>query len=148
MRCPYCKKENVAVVDTRSRDSGTTIWRRRECLSCDKRFSSREKIDFSYLLVIKGNGKKEPLSREKIVSGIRKSFGKDRLPEQIVEKLGDEVLGEIHKLAKPQIKSQEIGEMVLARLKKLDPVAYVRFASVFRDFRDAKTFRKTLEELE
>lgn len=147
MRCPFCKSLNVSVADTRSRDDGTVIWRRRLCLSCGGRFSSREKIDFSYLTVVKSDGKKEALSREKIVQGMIKSVGKKHLSEDKVGKLADEILSEIHKLGKRQIKSVEIGNLILAKLKKVDPVAYIRFASVFKDIRDTKTFKEVLDEL-
>src|SRR3989344_9000996 len=145
MRCPFCKSLNVSVADTRARDDGTVIWRRRLCLSCSSRFSSREKIDFSYLTVIKSDGKKEALSREKIVQGMLKSVGKKRLSEDRVGRLADEILQEIHKLGRRQIKSAEIGGLILAKLKKINPVAYIRFASVFEDVKDAKDFKKVLE---
>lgn len=148
MRCPFCQSLNVAVVDSRLRDDGTTVWRRRECLSCSKRFSSREKIDLSYLSVVKKDGKKEPFSREKILMSMVKSFGKHPIPEEKLEKVADEIVQEIHKLGKSEIKTSLIGNLVLERLRKLDLVAYIRFASVFKDFKDIKTFKKEIEELE
>lgn len=148
MRCPFCQSLSVAVVDSRPRDDGTTIWRRRECLSCSKRFSSREKVDFSYLSVIKRNGKKESFSREKILMSIVKSFGKHPIQEQKLEKAVDEVVQEIHKLGKTEIRSSLIGNLVLKRLRKLDPVAHIRFASVFEDFKNVETFKKEFEDLE
>jgi len=148
MRCPFCQSTNVAVVDSRARDDSTTIWRRRECLNCGRRFSSREKIDFSYLLVIKKNGKKLPFSREKILMSMVKSFGKRPIPEQKLEKAVDEIVQEIHKLGKSEIETTLIGDLVLKKLRKLDLVAYIRFASVFKDFKDIKTFKKEVEDLE
>lgn len=148
MRCPFCQSLNVSVADTRSRDDGTIIWRRRLCLSCGGRFSSREKIDFSYLTVVKRSGKKETLSREKIVQAILKSTGKKALSEDQIGRLADEILQEIHKLGKRHIKSSEIGSLILAKLKKADPVAYIRFASVFKDVRDTKDFKKVLEGID
>ena len=147
MRCPFCQSLNVSVADTRSRDDGTVIWRRRLCLSCGGRFSSGEKIDFSYLTVVKSDGKKEPLSREKIVQAMIKSVGKKHLSEVKIGTLADEILSEIHKLGKRRIKSAEIGNLILVKLKKVDPVAYIRFASVFKDVRDTKDFKKVLEGL-
>lgn len=148
MICPFCSKQNVEVVDTRTRDGGATIWRRRRCLSCNKRFSTREKIDFSYLQVTKKNGKKEPLSREKIVVGVMKSVGKKVLSEDQAEKLVDKIFIEVHKRGNPKITTNEIGNMVLLNLKKIDSVAYVRFASVFKNFENIKTFKKVLEGLD
>lgn len=148
MRCPFCQSLNVRVVDSRLRDDGTTVWRRRECLSCGRRFSSREKIDFSYLSVIKKNDKKEAFSREKILMSMVSSFGKQPIPEKKLEKAVDEVVQEIHKSGKSEIKTSLIGNLVLAKLRKLDLVAYIRFTSVFKNFRDIKTFKKEIERLE
>lgn len=148
MLCPFCQSVNVAVVDSRSRDEGTSIWRRRECLKCGKRFSSRERIDFSYLSVVKGNGEKEPFSREKILMSIFKSIGKREIPEEKLEKAVDEITQEIHKNGKAEINSSSIGELVLEKLRKLDPTAYIRFASVFKDFKNIETFKKEFEDLE
>lgn len=148
MRCPFCQSSNVAVIDSRARDDSTTIWRRRECLNCGRRFSSRERIDFSYLSVVKKNGKKVAFSREKILISMVKSFGKRPIPEQKLEKAVDEIVQEIHKSGKSKVKTTLIGDLVLKRLRKLDLVAYIRFASVFKDFKDIKTFKKEVEGLE
>lgn len=148
MRCPFCQSLNVAVVDSRLRDDGTTVWRRRECLSCGRRFSSRERIDFSYLSIVKKDGKKVPFSREKILMSMVKSFGKRPIPEQKLEKAVNEIIQEIHKLGKSEIKTTLIGDFVLKKLRKLDLVAYIRFASVFKDFKNIETFKKEIEELD
>ena len=148
MHCPFCQSANVSVVDSRSRDGGTSIWRRRECLSCGKRFSSREKIDFSYLSVIKKGGKKEAFSRENILMSIFKSLGKQPIDEKKLEKAVDEITQEIHKSGKTEINSLLIGNLVLEKLKKLDPVAHVRFASVFKDFKNIETFKQELKIIE
>jgi len=148
MRCPFCQSSNVAVVDSRLRDDNTTIWRRRECLNCGRRFSSRERIDFSYLSVVKKNGKKVAFSREKILMSMVKSFGKRPISEQKLEKAVNRIIQAIHKLGKPEIKTSQIGNLVLKELCKLDLVAYIRFASVFKDFKDIETFKKEVEDLE
>jgi len=148
MRCPFCQSSNVAVIDSRARDDSTTIWRRRECLNCGRRFSSRERIDFSYLSVVKKNGKKVAFSREKILMSMVKSFGKRSISEQKLEKAVDEIVQEIHRLGKSEIETTLIGNLVLKKLRKLDLVAYIRFASVFKDFKDIKTFKKEVEGLE
>lgn len=148
MRCPFCQSLNVAVVDSRPRDDDTTVWRRRECLACGRRFSSRERIDLSYLIVIKKSGEKESFRREKILMSMVKSFGKRPIPEEKLEKAVDEIIKEIHKRGKAKVKTSEIGNLVLEKLRKLDLVAYIRFASVFKDFGDIKTFKREIERLE
>lgn len=148
MRCPFCKSVNVSVVDSRSRGDGTSIWRRRECLSCEKRFSSKERIDFSEFSVKKRNGDKEPFSREKILMSIFKSLGKRPLDEEKLETAVDEITQEIHRNGKTDIRSSVIGDLVLDKLKKLDPIIYIRYASVYKDFRNTETFKKELKDLD
>lgn len=148
MRCPFCQSLNVIVLDSRLRSEGTTVWRRRKCLSCERRFSSREKIDLSYLVVVKKGGRREPFSREKILMSMVKSFGKRPIPEDKLEKAVDEIVQEIHKLGKSEIKTSLIGNLVLEKLRKLDLVAYIRFASVFKEFKDMKTFKDEVEALD
>lgn len=147
MRCPFCQSFNVVVVDSRLRNEGTSIWRRRECLTCGKRFSSREKADYSYLAVIKKDGRRQPFSREKIFLSMVKSLGKRSIPEQKLEKAVEEIVQEIHKLGQSEIESSLIGNLVLEQLFKLDLVAYIRFASVFKDFKDVETFKEEIETL-
>lgn len=147
MRCPFCQSLNVIVLDSRLRSEGTIVWRRRKCLSCGKRFSSREKVDLSYLVVVKRGGKKESFSREKILMGMVKSFGKQPIPEEKLEKAVDEIVKEIHKLGKSEIKTSLIGNLVLEKVRKLDLVAYLRFASVFKEFKNIGSFKKELEKL-
>lgn len=148
MRCPFCQSLNVIVLDSRLRSEGTTVWRRRKCLSCERRFSSREKIDLSYLVVVKKGGRREPFSREKILMSMVKSFGKRPIPEDKLEKAVDEIVQEIHKLGKSEIKTSLIGNLVLEKLRKFDLVAYIRFASVFKEFKDMKTFKDEVEALD
>jgi transcriptional repressor NrdR len=147
MRCPFCQSLNTYVVDSRTRNEATTIWRRRKCLSCGRRFSTREQLDLSYLMVIKKNGQKEPFSREKILLGMTKSFGKHQIPEQKLEEVVDGIIQDIHKIGVSQIKSELIGNLVLEKLYKLDLVAYIRFASVFKKFKDIESFNKELAML-
>ncbi len=136
------------MADSRLRNEGTVIWRRRKCLACGKRFSSREKLDLSYLIVVKKTGQKEPFRREKILLGMIKSFGKNQIPEEKLEKAVDEIVQEIHKLGASEIPSSVIGDLVLEKLYKLDLVAYVRFASVFKEFKNLESFKKELETLD
>lgn len=145
MLCPFCKSLNVEVINSRLRDEGTTIWRRRSCLSCGKRFSSREKIDFSYLTVVKKGGEEEPFSAEKILMSMVKSLGKKPISQIKLEKAVDEIVQEVHLLGKDKVETTEIGNLVLEKLKKLDLVACLRFASVFKDFDTLETFKKEIE---
>jgi len=147
MRCPFCQSLNTCVIDSRPREEETVIWRRRKCLSCGKRFSSREKLDLSYLMVIKKSGEKKPFSREKILLGMTKSFGKKQIQEQKLEEAVDEIVQEIHKHGVSEIKTSLIGNLVLEKLYKLDLVAYIRFASVFKEFKDFAGFRQEIELL-
>ena len=148
MQCPFCQSLNVIVVDSRPRDEQTTIWRRRKCLSCNRRFSSKEKIDFSYLVVVKKSGQKEIFSRDKIYMSMVKSFGKQPIPQEKLEKAVEEIIQEIHKLAKTTITTTEIGNLVLEKLRQLDLVDYIRYASVFKDFSNIETFKKEIEKVE
>ncbi len=117
-------------------------------MNCKKRFTSREKVDLGYLTVIKKNAKREPFSREKIIMSIVKSFGKRPLPEEKVKGATDTIVDNIHKLGKKEIKTTTIGEMVLQELSKLDKVAYIRFASVFMNFKTLDELQKDLRKLE
>lgn len=145
MRCPFCQSLNTCVVDSRSRNEETTIWRRRKCLSCGRRFSSREKLDLSYLIVVKKDGSKEIFSREKILLGMAKSFGKHQIPEHKLEEAVDGIIQELHQLGRLEVETSFIGNLVLEKLHKLDLVAWIRFASVFKEFGDLESFKKELE---
>jgi len=145
MRCPFCQSLNTCVVDSRLRNESTTVWRRRKCLSCGKRFSSRERLDLSYLVVIKKNGGKEPFSREKILMGVTKSFGKSKIPEEKLDEAVENIIQQIHKMGVSQIKSETIGNLVMEKLYKLDLVAYIRFASVFKELKDIESFKREIE---
>lgn len=145
MRCPFCQSLNTCVVDSRLRNEATTVWRRRKCLSCGKRFSSRERLDLSYLVVIKKNGDEEPFSREKILMGITKSFGKSKIPEEKLDEAVENIIQQIHKMGVSEIKSETIGNLVLEKLYKLDLVAYIRFASVFKELKDIESFKREIE---
>lgn len=117
-------------------------------MSCSKRFSSREKIDSSQFSVVKKSGSKEPFSREKILMSMVKSFGKRPITEQKLEKAVDEIVQQIHKNGKPEIGSSLVGNLVLEKLEKLDLVAHIRFASVFKEFNSFETFKQQLEDWE
>lgn len=148
MLCPFCRSLNVNVINSRIRNEGTTIWRRRECLTCGRRFSSREKIDFSYLTVTKKNGKEETFSNEKILMGMVRSFGKKPIPQERLERAVEEIIRDIHKLGQDKISTAQIGDLVLEKLRTLDLVAYLRFASVFKNFDSLDTFKKEIDKVD
>ena len=145
MRCPYCAHEDSKVTDSRTAESG--IRRRRECLRCNKRFTTYERVQSAAVQVIKRDERREEFNREKLASSIRKASGKRPLPVNAIDKLAGEVEGEVQYLGRAEISSSLIGEMVMERLKGLDRVAYIRFASVYRDFADIDNFRDEIESL-
>ncbi len=143
MKCPYCLG-NTKVLDKRESKDATR--RRRECLKCKKRFTTYERIE-THLLVIKKDGRREAYVREKIRSGFLKACEKRPVSHEKIDKAVSEIEEKIKNLGKNEIPSKIIGEMVMKKLKKLDKVAYVRFASVYREFKDISEFKKTLKEL-
>lgn len=147
MKCVYCGYPESKVIDSRPTDEGSSIRRRRECLSCKKRFTTYEKIDSLPLLVVKKNGERVPFDSDKIKIGIIKACEKRPVPLQKIDELLSGIEKSIFNSLKQEITSKEIGEMVMTGLKKLDDVAYVRFASVYKEFRDVDTFMKELQTL-
>ena len=148
MRCPNCENPDTKVLDSRPVEEGEAIRRRRECEKCGFRFSTYEEIEILDLTVIKRDGSSEPYSREKLERGIRRAFEKREHTDQTFKKVISGVEQDIQKRAKDsQIKSSEIGEMVMKRIKRIDKVAYIRFASVYRQFADVEEFKDMLEKL-
>ena len=147
MKCRYCQSTDSKVVDSRPTEDGTAIRRRRECISCGRRFTTYEKIEELPIMVIKKDGRRQPFDSEKILSGIRKACEKRPVPSAEMDKLVDSVEREVFNSLEQEVKSDSIGEMVMVRLKDLDEVAYVRFASVYREFKDINTFMAELKEL-
>ncbi|WAM32624.1 transcriptional regulator NrdR [Caldicellulosiruptor naganoensis] len=147
MRCPYCGYEDSKVVDTRPADEGRTIKRRRECLKCQKRFTTFEKVERQPVLVIKKDNRREEFDRSKILNGIIKACQKRPVSIEQMNKIVDEIENEIYNSMRDEISSREIGEMVMEKLKKLDEISYVRFASVYRQFKDINTFIEELQKL-
>ena len=145
MRCPFCDFEDSKVVD--SRDVDNVIRRRRQCLRCSLRYTNQERIQGAVLALIKRDGRREQFNRSKLASGLRKACAKRPLPIGSIEKLVDDIEGELQKLGKAEVPSGIIGEMVMSRLRKLDRVAYIRFASVYRDFEDVETFKEEVDYL-
>ncbi|KQC14027.1 MAG: hypothetical protein APR63_06405 [Desulfuromonas sp. SDB] len=144
MRCPFCGSEENKVVDSRPSREGQAVRRRRECLSCKKRFTTYEYVERFPLMVIKSDGRREPFSRDKLMGGIELSCKKRPISMDQIESMVNDIETNVSSLSKMEVPSNKIGEMVMESLKKLDDVSYVRFASVYRQFKDKKEF---LEEL-
>lgn len=147
MRCPFCGHDEDKVIDSRPADDGAAIRRRRECLSCDKRFTTYEKIENLPLLVVKKDGTRQPYDRDKLISGLLKSCEKRPVSTSQIESLADSVELQIQNSLRREISSREIGEMVMELLKDIDEVAYVRFASVYRQFKDVNSFLQELNDM-
>ena len=145
MKCPYCSKIDNKVIDSRLSKDGRTIRRRRECIPCGRRFTTYEKLEEILPMIIKKDGRREPFSREKIISGMKKACQK--LPVSItkIEEFVDSLELYFQEIGHKEIDSKEIGEKVITKLKELDEVAYVRFASVYRQFKDINEFMAELE---
>ena len=147
MQCPFCKYHDSKVVDSRSADEGTTIRRRRECISCQKRFTTYETLELTPLIVLKKNGERERFERQKLLGGILRSCEKRSIPLEKIEKLVTDVEKELRDLSTGEVPSTEIGELVMTKLQELDQVAYVRFASVYRQFADVSSFLEALHPI-
>jgi len=147
MRCPFCKTGESRVVDSRSLDNGSTIRRRRECFSCGRRFTTYERLEEIPLWVIKKDGRRELFSRDKILTGIMKACEKRPTALETLSDMVDEIERELREQPETEVSSKVIGQMVMDRLLQLDKVAYVRFASVYREFKDVGEILDCLEEL-
>lgn len=145
MECPYCSHTKSRVTDKRSSPSG--IRRRRECLKCKKRFTSYEKVEKSELYVIKKDGKREKFDRNKLERGVERAFEKRPVAQQKIKQMINEIEEQVRKKGKKEISSSILGDLVSKKIKRLDKVAYIRFASVYRDFEDVKDFKKEIKEL-
>lgn len=147
MHCPYCGTKNSEVVETRDSSDLDSIRRRRSCLSCGKRFTTYERVENVALVVIKRDGKREQFSRVKLEQGLLKACEKTTIPTDLIEKIVAEVTRELRGFDSLEVESTMIGELVAKRLKKLDKVAYIRFASVFKRFVDVEDFEKEVQGL-
>jgi|SRR3989344_1610967 len=147
MKCPYCGGTETKVVDKRETGEFDSTRRRRECLKCSKRFTTYERVESLNLNVIKKDGRKERFDREKIRKGIIKACEKRPITLEQIDKVVDKIEGDLRKLKSNEIKSEQIGKKVIGALKKLDNVAYLRFASVYRSFKDVKDFEKEIKEI-
>ena len=147
MKCPYCNSDDTRVVDSRPADDNRSIRRRRMCDACGKRFTTYEKVETIPLVVIKKDRTRESYDRSKIEAGIMRACYKRPVPVAKISEMLDVVENEIYSRAENEIESKQIGEIVMDKLADLDPVAYVRFASVYREFKDVGTFMDELKKL-
>lgn len=147
MKCPFCGYENTRVIDSRPAENDNSIRRRRVCDECDKRFTTYEKIETIPLIVIKKDNNREAYDRTKIEAGVLRACHKRPVPASSITQLIDEVETEVFNYEDKEIPSGVIGELVMNKLKDLDPVAYVRFASVYREFKDINTFMDELKKV-
>lgn len=148
MHCPYCGNRDTEVVETREVSDLETIRRRRACLTCEKRFTTYERVENVNLTVIKKDGKREQFNREKLRNGLLRASEKTTVPVEAIEKIVGEVERELRGADSVEVESKKIGQLAAARLKKLDKVAYIRFASVFKRFVDVEDFQKEVKKLE
>ena len=147
MKCPYCGYSESKVIDSRPADETSSIRRRRECLSCGKRFTTYETVERLPLMVIKKDGSRQSFDKEKVLRGMLRACEKRPVPVDTLMRLADEIEQEVQNSLEREISSRKIGELVMDRLKGVDEVAYVRFASVYRQFKDINTFMTELNKL-
>ncbi|WP_102026814.1 transcriptional regulator NrdR [Salirhabdus sp. Marseille-P4669] len=147
MRCPQCASKSTKVLDSRPIEEGRSIRRRRECEDCTFRFTTFERVEQTPLIVVKKEGTREEFSREKLLRGIIKACEKRPVPLEQIEQIVSEVEKELRNIGNSEVNSEFIGEMVMERLANIDEVAYVRFASVYRQFKDINVFLKELEDI-
>ncbi len=149
MICPFCNTDNDKVIDSRASDGGKVIRRRRECLGCHRRFTTYERVEqTARLMVVKRDGTHQPFSRENILRGVHAACGKRPIAEQVKERLADEVEEELHREFDREVPSQTIGERVMAKLRDIDEVAWVRFASEYYQFKSVDELKRQLELLD
>ncbi len=147
MRCPFCKKPDSRVIDSRAAEDGNTIRRRRECSGCGKRFTTYEVLEMVPLMVIKNDGRRELFDREKLLKGLIRSCDKRDISMERIVALENDIERELRNTMEREVTARSIGELVMERLKDFDEVAYIRFASVYRKFRDISNFLDELEKL-
>lgn len=148
MKCPYCNNEDTKVIDSRPTEDGHAIRRRRGCDKCGKRFTTYEKVEESIIMIVKKDGSREAFDRGKLTSGIIRACEKRPVPMATIDGMVDRIERGLNNLMQKEVKSDFIGELVMDELKKVDQVAYIRFASVYRQFTDVETFTKEIEKLQ
>ena len=147
MKCPFCSSENTRVIDSRPADDNNSIRRRRLCDDCGKRFTTYEIIESLPLVVIKRDGSRQTFDKSKLINGMVRACDKRKVPLPVLERIADEIEQELQGALEREITTEKVGEMVMRRLKDVDEVAYVRFASVYRHFKDIDTFLQELTKI-
>ncbi len=147
MNCPYCSHYETKVIDSRPTDEGQAIRRRRECLSCKKRFTTYEKVEEIPIVIVKRDGNRQSFNRNKIINGLIRACEKRPVSMQLIEQTVDDIERQLHNSMKKEVLSEDIGKLVMNALKNIDDVAYVRFASVYRQFKDINTFMEELKKM-
>ena len=145
MKCPHCGYSDSKVLDSRDVDDG--VRRRRQCLGCESRFTTYERIQKSSLFVVKKDKRREAFDKGKLLNGIRKAFEKRPVAARVIDQVADDIEAELYKQGKQEVSSTVIGDMVMANLKKIDQIAYIRFASVYRDFADITRLKQEVDNL-
>ena len=148
MKCPYCNYEETQVIDSRDTENLETTRRRRECTKCNRRFTTYERVEEADIVVVKKDGKRERFERQKVLNGVIKACEKRPISLEKIEKVIDDVESDLRKRDSVEVESKVIGEIVMKKLKTLDKVAYIRFASVYREFEDLDRFEEELEKLQ
>ena len=148
MKCPFCTADDTSVIDSRVSEEGNKVRRRRRCLSCDKRFTTYETIELRLPQVIKEGGTRAEFSRDKLLTGFMRALHKRPVPTKDVDDAIDQIIQKLLSLGEREIASRKIGEMVMQELYKLDKVAFIRFASVYRSFQDADDFHDAIKEIQ
>lgn len=148
MKCPYCGYEETQVIDTRETENLEATRRRRECLKCSKRYTTYERVEEADIVVVKKDGRRERFERQKLLNGVLKACEKRLISLDKIEKLVDEVESDLRKRDSVEVESKVIGEIAMKKLKTLDKVAYIRFASVYREFEDLERFGEELDKLQ
>ncbi|MGM0641093.1 MAG: transcriptional regulator NrdR [Thermotogota bacterium] len=147
MKCPFCGNQETKVLDSRPAGNGNSVRRRRECLNCDSRFTTYERFEENRIRVVKKEGKRELFDREKIKDGLLKACEKRSVTSEQIEEIVEGIEDELRRSGKAEISSTEIGDKIMNRLKEIDHVSYVRFASVYKEFRDVDSFLDAIKEL-
>ena len=147
MKCPFCEAQDTKVVDSRPAEDGKAIRRRRECIACGKRFTTYEKVEEMLFMVVKRDGSRESFDRNKILTGIMRACAQRPVTMDQMEEVASDIERRLNNMMEKEVSTQQIGEMVMDELKELDEVAYVRFASVYRQFKDVGTFIAEIEKL-
>jgi len=148
MKCPFCGAADTYVADSRVSEGGESIRRRRRCLTCEKRFTTYETVELRMPQIVKSDGRRSEFDRQKLRTGFMRALHKRPVPTDLVDQAIERIVQKLLALGEKEVPSRRVGEMVMAELKKLDDVAYVRFASVYRSFQDVEDFREAIQEVE